>query len=134
MRYRLIPVLAALALAAGCSSSTPTPPAAATTTSAAVVASPTSDCSAFAQDYNTDVAPVLKGNGVTGNAYMTEMTDAFTKLAATLTGTGPYSETLRKDALAVAADPTSYTALAAFNTDLQPYLSQCGMTSGATAS
>lgn len=141
MRYRLIPVLAVLAAAAaGCSSSNPQPAAAGSPAAPAVstivdTTAPASDeCTAFAQDYNANVSPVLKGNGVTGDAYATEMTDVFNALAAILTGPDPYSETVRKDALAIAADPSSYAGMATFTTDLSQFLSQCGMSAGTATS
>jgi hypothetical protein len=135
---RLIP-FAVLALAAsGCSSSVgpaasvSTPPAATSPAPDPTAPAP-SECTDFAQVYNTKVSPVLKGTGATGDVYLTEMTDAFNTLAAALTGPDPYSETVRKDALALAADPSSYEALVAFNTDLPQYLTQCGMSAGTAA-
>src|SRR5258708_7333899 len=76
-------VLVAGALAAAFTlgrSSGPTGPAAAAVTSAAaatlspsiVATTPSaSECTAFANAYNTDVGPVIKGTGATGNLYLT---------------------------------------------------------------
>lgn len=110
---------------------TSTTPAAATTSAsptAPATAPDTPTCKAFADTYNSTVGPVLKGGGATGNVYLTEITDAFTALAGTLAdATDPYSQTIAKDARAVAAAPTSYTALGTFNADLPAFLKQCGM-------
>lgn len=125
-------------LLAGCGSHVAPP----TATSTSAPASPTvaafatapasSECASFAQVYNGQVGPVLKGpgGGGGGNVYLTEITDAFQALAATVSAASdPYSQTIAKDAQAVAVDPTSLGALATFNTDLAAYLKACGMSS-----
>ena len=135
-------VLVAGALAAAFTlgrTSGPTAPAAAAATSAAAATlSPTiaatapsaSECNAFANAYNTNVGPILKGNGTTGNFYLNEIKDAFSALDVTVEyGSDPYSQTIGTDIQAVAADPTSYTAMASFQTDLTTFLKQCGMSS-----
>jgi hypothetical protein len=132
-------VLACGLLLAGCGSPGTSPIAA--TSSAAASPSPTvaatapapGECSSFAQAYNGKVSPVLASPAPGGNAdvYSTEMTDAFNALAATVSSaTDPYSQTIAKDAAAVAAEPTSYTALGTFNTDLAAFLKACGMRAG----
>lgn len=119
-------------------SSTPTAPIASTVQATSAEASPTptveatapdsSECSAFADAYNNQVGPVLKGNGTTGNVYMTEITDAFNALAATVvTATDPYSQTIYKDAAAVAAEPSSLMVIDTFESDLPTFLKQCNM-------
>ena len=131
-----VAALGAGLLLAACGSSGSTPAASATSASASASQSPTvaatspasSECTSFAQVYNSQVGPVLKGNGATGDVYLTEIKDAFTALAATVSGaTDPYSQTIAADAEAVAAAPSSYTALGTFNTDLATFLKVCGM-------
>lgn len=136
-------VLVAGALAAaftlGRSSGPVAPAAAAVTSAAAATLSPTiaatapsaSECTAFANAYNTNVGPVLKGTGASGNVYLTQLKDAFSALNVTVEyGSDPYSQTIGTDIQAVAADPTSLTAMAAFETDLATFLKQCGMSPG----
>jgi hypothetical protein len=94
----------------------------------AALTAPASDvCSSFEQVYNAQVGPVMNGTGATGNYYLTQLTDAFNALAATVTGSDVYSQTIRSDALAVAEDPSSYTAMGTFATDLPQFLASCGM-------
>jgi len=140
-RTLLIAAAVAVVLAAGIgigvaasgSSSSPVPVAAAVpaSTSAApsvAATAPAADeCTRFAQVYNGQVGPVLKAPGG-GDVYLTQLTDAFTALAATVSGaTDPYSQTIAADADAVAAAPTSYAAMGTFNTDLADFLTSCGM-------
>lgn len=103
---------------------------AATSPSQADAAAPThAECLSFALFYNVTVGPVVTGTGTsaTGNVYLTEITDVFTRLAGTLTETDPYSQTLHTDALGVAVNPSSYTAMVAFTTDMNDFVKQCGM-------
>ena len=122
----------------GCSSTPATAPVADTSATtitapsrpAAAAASPsTSECTAFAQAYNAGVTPILNATG--GTDYMAQLTDAFTTLAATVASSpDPDSQTIHADALAIAADPSSYTAMGQFQTDLTTFLGACGITSG----
>lgn len=137
VRTLLLAATAATGLAiTSCGSNKPltaaTQTPAAVTTSASPTAPATApaadECSAFAQAYNGTVSPVLKGTGATGNVYLTQMTDAFNTLAGTVSSAqDAYSQTIAKDASAVAADPTSLSALATFNGDLPQFLKACGM-------
>lgn len=90
-------------------------------------------CNAFAQVYNSQVGPLIKAGAAGGdvNVYFTKLGDEFTTLAGTLSGASdPYSQTIVKDAQAIAADPSSLTDLDTFSTDLQAFLTSCGMSPG----
>lgn len=121
------------------SCSSPAEPTAASSTAASETATsptaaptaPAADaCANFEQVYNAQVGPVMNGTGAKGNYYLTQMTDAFNALAATITGSDVYSQTIRNDVLAVATDPSSYTAMGTFATDLPQFLASCGMREG----
>jgi hypothetical protein len=118
-----------LTIAACGSSATPAASSAPPSPTAPATAPDSDQCQAFAQVYNSQVSPILNSKPAAGdgNVYFTKLADAFTALANSLSGaTDPYSQTIVKDAQAFAADPSSYTALGAFNTDLQAFLKQCG--------
>jgi hypothetical protein len=135
-----VAAVAAAALLTGCASAPPAaaPPSAPAVASSAepataATAPAASECSSFAQVYNDDVGPMLstRAPGDNVDIYFTKLSDAFNALAATTSSADdPYSQTITKDAEAVAAAPSSYSAVGTFNTDLTAFLTQCGMSPG----
>jgi len=145
MRKTAALTIAALALAAltacGGSNSTPhaaaspsTPPASTQPAAPPTDTPSTFECARFADVYNKQIGPALTATGG-GNVAWTEKANAFAALVAVLAaGADPYSQTLNQDASAVQASDRAYDAdgsgfalLNTFNTDLQPFLKQCGM-------